>query len=340
MSMPPPDRIPVAVVTGFLGSGKTTLLNALLRHPELRDTAVIVNELGEIGLDHLLVVGGDENVVLLNAGCLCCAMLGTFKETLADLSYRRARAEVPPFARVIVETTGLADPAPILQSLLRDSFLSAYYALGGVTTTVDAVLGEAELGRHPEAVKQAAVADHLVVTKTDLTDGAIPESLRADLERLNPTARVFLGRAALSPATLFAGRAVPLATPAAMHEGHHHHAADIRADSFILDGPATWAGIAAWSDFAREFFGHKLLRCKGLLVVERMPGPVLIQGVQTVFANPERLADWPDADRRSRLVCITQGIDKAVVDASLSLFAAEPGTYRPASIAELMEARV
>ncbi len=333
------ERIPVAVVTGFLGSGKTTLLNRLLRHPALADTAVIVNELGEIGLDHLLVVGGQDNVVLLNAGCLCCAMLDTFKDTLADLSYKRARGEIPPFSRVVVETTGLADPAPILQSLLRDSFLSAYYKLGTVITTVDAVLGLGELDNHPEARKQAAVADRLIVTKTDLTGDACPAELRARLVALNATAQLDCGGTDLVPDDLFVGSNMTVSTDSDHHHddhhGHHRHADDIQAYSFRIEKPVTWSGLAGWIDFSKEFFGNKMLRTKGILDVAGT-GPVVLQGVQTVFAPSQRLAAWPDADHGSRLVCIVQGVDTNILRQSLTILHAEPGTHRPASIAELM----
>ena len=329
------ERCPVAVVTGFLGSGKTTLLNRLLRHPALADTAVIVNELGEIGLDHLLVVGGQDNVVLLNAGCLCCAMLDTFKDTLADLSYKRARGEIPPFSRVVVETTGLADPAPILQSLLRDSFLSAYYKLGTVITTVDAVLGVSELDNHPEARKQAAVADRLIVTKTDLTGNTCPADLRARLMALNATAQLDCGGADLQPDDLFVESKVIV--PVDDGHRHHHHAEDIQSYSFRIEKPVTWSGLAGWIDFSKEFFGNKMLRAKGILDIAGT-GPVVLQGVQTVFAPSQRLSAWPDADHVSRLVCIVQGVDANILRQSLTILQAEPGTHRPASIAELMNA--
>jgi G3E family GTPase len=187
---PPPTRLPVTVLTGFLGSGKTTLLNALLRRSDLKDTAVIVNELGEIGLDHLLVSNSPDRTVLLNNGCLCCEMLNSFKETLADLYHRRAKSEVPPFNRVITETTGLADPAPIVQTVLRDSFVSFYFQLEGVATTVDAALGEIELNEHREAVQQAAFADTIIITKVDLTAGQPPPALHARLRQINPTATI------------------------------------------------------------------------------------------------------------------------------------------------------
>src|SRR5689334_3747172 len=182
-------RIPVHVLTGFLGSGKTTLLNRLLREPGLADTAVIVNEFGEIGLDHLLVTGGRDNVLLLESGCLCCTLLDSLRETLADLYHRRARGELPPFRRVVVETTGLADPAPILLTLLRDPVATAWYELGRVVVTVDAVHGAEQLADYPEARAQVAAADLVLFTKTDLAGGA-PAGLSDAVARINAAARL------------------------------------------------------------------------------------------------------------------------------------------------------
>jgi len=184
--------VPVTVITGFLGSGKTTLLNRLLAHPDLADTAVLVNEFGEIGLDHLLVREVDENVVLLNAGCLCCTVRGDLVDTLRDLFLKRVRGEVPAFNRVAVETTGLADPAPIIHTLMSDPILGARYRFDGIVTTVDAVNGASQMDTQPEPVKQAAVADRLVLTKADIADASALDGMRARLAQLNPAAPVFV----------------------------------------------------------------------------------------------------------------------------------------------------
>ena len=180
---------PVIVVTGFLGSGKTTLLNHMLRHPSLADAAVLVNEFGAVGLDHFLVEAMDENTVLLESGCLCCTIRGDLKDAIIDLNSRRARGEIPPYRRLIVETTGLADPAPILFTLSADMVLKHHYRLGAVITTVDGVNGLRQLKRHPESVKQATVADRIVLTKPDIADADDLARLRAKLTRLNRSAR-------------------------------------------------------------------------------------------------------------------------------------------------------
>lgn len=182
------EKIPIVVLTGFLGSGKTVLLNALLRQPGFADSAIVVNEFGEIGLDHLLVASAKENIVLLDAGCLCCAVLGSLKETLLDLWHRRSQSQVPPFRRVLVETTGLADPGPIVQSIMRDSVVNHFYRLAGLVCVVDAVHGEGQLEAHDEARSQVAYADRLVVTKTDLLPYGLPAALRTRLRALNPGA--------------------------------------------------------------------------------------------------------------------------------------------------------
>ncbi|MGE0715934.1 MAG: GTP-binding protein [Alphaproteobacteria bacterium] len=183
-------RLPISVITGFLGSGKTTLLNKLLQHPDMDRTAVVINEFGEIGIDNALVRTASEDIVLLNSGCLCCTVRGDMVDTLRDLFVKRVRGEVPPFDRVVIETTGLADPAPILHTLMTDPLLSERYRLDGVVTTVDAAVGMNELDQHKESVKQAAVADRLVLTKTDIVDAPARDALLRRLEAINPAASV------------------------------------------------------------------------------------------------------------------------------------------------------
>lgn len=331
----PATLIPVTLLTGYLGSGKTTRLNAILKDSRFADAAVIVNELGDIGLDHLLVAKSEDNIVLLNSGCLCCSVLHTFKDTLADLIERRGRGDIPPFARVFIETTGLADPAPILQCLLRDSFVSHFYRLDQVVTTVDAVLGEATLVKHAEAAKQIAVADTIIVTKTDLTGDACPPGLAARLRALNPAAKVTL----VSPGAVpDFGRAAECREVPATDPSDHGHDHAIRAQSFIIDHPVNWSGLAGWMDLVREVFGDSMLRCKGLIEIAETGKPVLVQGVQKVFSPPERLSAWPSDDHRSRLVCITHHVDPQVLTDSLAALRAEPGTFRPAALADFAAA--
>jgi G3E family GTPase len=205
MTEPEPlSLIPVTLLTGFLGSGKTTVLNHILKQPEMAATAVIINEFGEIGLDHLLVERSSEDVVLLNSGCLCCTVRGDIVETLTNLFVDRVKGKVPFFTRVAIETTGLADPAPILHTLMTDPIVAARYMLDGVVTTIDAVNGTGTLDRQPEAVKQAAVADRLLLTKTDLADGEARQTLEARLKSLNPSAAVVpVAQGAVDPAVLF-----------------------------------------------------------------------------------------------------------------------------------------
>ncbi|MCP5328248.1 MAG: GTP-binding protein [Sinobacteraceae bacterium] len=360
------ERIPIIVLTGFLGSGKTVLLNALLQQPGFADSAVIVNEFGEIGLDHLLVASAKENIVLLDAGCLCCAVLGSLKETLADLYHRRARTEVPAFKRVLIETTGLADPAPILQSIMRDSLITHSYRLAGLVCLVDALHGEAQLAAHAEAQAQIAYADRIVVTKTDLLGGTCPESLAQRLRELNPGAEQLVASFGQVAATdlLKAGTAqhdlpwLGSLRPAAArpdsngrdsHEPdsngpsphqsdllqhaehpHHDHGAGhdpaIGAVSFLFSGPVTWSGLAAWIEVLRQRHGRDLLRCKGIVNIGG--APVVLHGVQTMF-DTRRLAAWPDDEQRSRLVLIGKGLPRRELLASLGWLAAAEGTQPP-----------
>lgn len=328
---------PVLVVTGFLGSGKTTLLNRLLRHPALGDAAVLVNEFGEVGIDHQLVETVDESTVLLSSGCLCCTIRDDLKQAVLEIHDKRARGVVPPFGRVIVETTGLADPAPILATFMNDVSLRHHYRLATVVATVDAVNGRAHLDRQEESVKQAAVADRLVLTKTDIAEPAEAEALRGRLARLNPSAEILVaGHGAVEAEPLLRadvydpaakGREVlrwieaEAARPAA---GHRHDANrhDARIHSFCLvhDEPVDWTAFGIWLTLLLHTHGGDVLRVKGLLNVAGADTPVVINGVQHVVHPPVHLDAWPDADRRSRVVFIVRGLERARIEESLAVF--------------------
>lgn len=307
------DRTPVALLTGFLGSGKTTLLQRLLAHPAMGETAVIVNELGEVAIDHHLLRRVDERTVVLGNGCVCCSLRGDLADELRDLLGRRDRGEIPPFRRVVVETTGVADPAPIVYTLLAEPVVKHHFELERVITTVDAVHGL----RAPESVAQAAAADRLVVTKTDLASARI---LGMRLGALNPTARIVEAPfGELEPDVLFGGddrrlRDVPA-------DGDHEHALHdgVRAHSLVFDEPLDWTAFGVWLTMLLAARGGDVLRVKGLLDVGG-PGPLLLNGVQHVVHPPVHLERWPDGDRRSRIVFIGRALDGAALEASLAAF--------------------
>jgi G3E family GTPase len=326
---------PLTLLTGFLGAGKTTLLNRLLKHEEMAGTAVLINEFGEIGLDHLLVERLDEETVLLNAGCLCCTVRGDLLRALNGLAERGL-----PLARIVVETTGLADPAPILQTLMSEPRLLRRYALDGVVTVVDALSGAATLDAQPEAVKQAAVADRIVLSKTDLAAPERSAALAARLTALNPHAPILRAVAGeIAPGELLAaGPFDPAAKPAdvarwlaeeahAHHHHHDHHAHDpnrhdarISATSLAYDAPLHWEAVGSFLEMLTRTRGESVLRIKGILDLVGEERPVAVHGVQHVWHPPTRLAAWPDGPRRSRLVIITRDLPGEVVRDGLAAF--------------------
>lgn len=338
--------IPVSIITGFLGAGKTSLLNRLLKDPSLVDTAVIINEFGDVSIDHLLVETASDGVIELSDGCLCCTVRGELVDTLADLVDRVQSGRIERLARVVIETTGLADPAPVLQSIMGHPVLLQAFRLDGVITLVDAVNGEATLDAHLEAVKQVAVADRLVITKADLVeDKSELERLSARLSALNPRARQIpvdavdsgslLACGLYDPATKTADVARWLGEEAAHdhahhhddhhggHAGHaHHHHHDHRVRSFTLthDGPIPMATVGMFLDLLLSTHGDRILRLKGIVEATEDPSrPLVVHAVQKILHPPARLPAWPDSRRGARIVIIATDLDE---DYARRLFAA------------------
>lgn len=310
------DGLGVVVLTGFLGSGKTTLLSGLLRDPAMGETAVVVNELGEVAIDHHLLRRVDERTVVLASGCVCCSLRGDLADELRDLLSRRDRGELPPFARVVVETTGLADPAPIVNTILTEPLLQHHYRLEAVVTTVDAVHGLAEAEHEREWARQATAADRLCITKTDVAPAQAVAALEAKLAQLNPLAQVLetpLGRA--EAATVLAP--VPH-DPRGLAEDAHVHG-DVASFALVLERPLDWVAFGIWLTMLLQARGADILRVKGMLNVGG-PGPVLLNGVQHVFHPPVHLESWPDDDHRSRLVFIGRGLERETLERSLAAF--------------------
>lgn len=333
-----PVFTPVNLITGFLGSGKTTLLQRLLADPALADTAVLINELGEVGLDHHLLERIDDTMVLLQSGCLCCTIRGELSSAVRELHSRRERGEVPRFRRLVIESTGLADPFPILSTVQADPVLRHHFRLGNVITTVDAVNGLAQLARQPENTKQVAVADRLVLTKTDLVAAPAADELVARLHRLNPSAPLW--RAAEQPldaagllahdlfatasrsesarrwfaAELAAGGTVAPPTQVTRHDD------GIQAFAVTFERPVDWTLFGLWLTMLLNRHGERILRVKGILNIPDSPTPVAIHGVQHLVHPPVHMSAWPDAGRGSRLIFIVDGLERRLVERSLAAF--------------------
>jgi G3E family GTPase len=329
------DVIEALILTGFLGSGKTTLLGRLLRQPEFSRTAVIVNEFGEIGLDHDLIEASEDSLIELQTGCLCCRLRSDLAATICDLLRRRDEGSVVPFTRIVIETSGLADPAPVLQTLMTDAAIAGRVVLSGVVTTVDAVNGAATLDREEISAKQAAVADRLLLTKTDLAE-AQPALMRR-LKALNATAPLLIARhGQIDPRDLQDGRlydplarsldvrswltAEPDAPTMSAHE--HHHGIDTYA--LVRREPLRAVTLALFLETIAEHCGADLLRLKGIVnILESPERPAVIHGVQHVFHPPSFLPRWPSDDRVSRMIFITRGIPRGWMEALLAALDAE-----------------
>ncbi|MEO7405278.1 MAG: GTP-binding protein [Burkholderiales bacterium] len=329
------SKIPVTVLTGFLGAGKTTLLTKLLKHPDMNRAAVVINEIGEVGIDNDLVTMSTENISLLANGCICCTVRTDLQDTLVDLFTKRKQGVIPDFDRVIVETTGLADPAPVIQTLSTDVMIANHFRLDGLVTLVDAVNGAGQLDREAQALKQAAVADRLLLTKVDLAEPIVVASLRERLRSLNAEAEmrdVVMGD--IDPAFLtqlglrsvrsdeaamqrFLG-AVAYDNDAPSYLGSRlgaRHDSSIKTFSLRFDEPFTWTVFSCALELLASLRGPDLLRMKGIVNVEGKP--VVVQGVQHIFSPPIELERWPSDDQRTRLVFITRNINAGTVEALL-----------------------
>ena len=333
------DVIPVSVLTGFLGSGKTTMLRHLLRAPEFARTAVIINEFGEVGIDHELIEASEDSFIELQTGCLCCKIRTDLAQTLADLLRRRDEGRCTPFERIVIETSGLADPAPILQTLMTDATIAGRLVLGGVVTTVDAVNGAATLEREGISQKQVAVADRIVLTKSDLAGPDEPALLRR-LEALNAGAPLLTAdHGRIDPHLVFnAGLYDPSTKSTDVtawlaeeshghpHNGHAHtrHDADIKAYAIVLDKPVRAVALTLFLEALAEHCGDDILRLKGIVnILESPDRPVVIHGVQHVFHAPAWLDRWPSDDRSSRMVFITRRVPRRWVEVLLEAIDAE-----------------
>jgi G3E family GTPase len=341
---PPAERIPVNLLTGFLGSGKTTLLKRLLGAPALADCAVLINELGEIGLDHRLLEKLEHETVVLQNGCICCSVRDDLRQALLDLHDRRQRRLIPPFNRIIIESTGLADPAPVLNTIVGDPVLRHHYRPGIVVATVDAVHALDQLARQAESRKQAAIADRLVITKADLVDAAQLDAVLDALRQINASARVTVSRddagdaeilltedidhAATRmeevrrwfPAALAGVPAQPYAAFGRASEAAHR--GDISTLALTFDKPMDWIAFGIWLTMLLHSRGADILRVKGILNIQGSERPLVIHGVQQTIHPPLHLPAWPDDERRSQLVLIGKLPPRALIEASLRAFCA------------------
>ena len=326
------NQIPVTVITGFLGSGKTTLLSSILKKKEMQKTAVIINEFGEIGLDHALIEHTDENIVELQSGCICCTIQGDLNKTLIDLFDKMMNGKVSSFNRILIETTGLANPVPIIHTLMSSIELIRIYSLDGVITVVDSINGEKTLDLHEESLKQLALAEKIILSKTDIVDKDEIKSLVYRIKEINPVSQIIFskfgnipleeifGLGAYDPYKKSADVKNWLAAEKYKDKKHHHHHdvnrhnENIRAFSMMSENPVNMIAFSFFRDMISAALGANLLRMKGIVNIAGEERPAVIHGVQHIFHPVQWLETWPDNDRRTKLVFITQNIKKEQIE--------------------------
>ena len=326
------NQIPVTVITGFLGSGKTTLLSSILKKKEMQKTAVIINEFGEIGLDHALIEHTDENIVELQSGCICCTIQGDLNKTLIDLFDKMMNGKVSSFNRILIETTGLANPVPIIHTLMSSIELIRIYSLDGVITVVDSINGEKTLDLHEESLKQLALAEKIILSKTDIVDKDEINSLIYRIKEINPVSQIVFSKFGNIPLEEIFGLGAYdpykksedvkkwLAAEKYKDKKHHHHHdvnrhnENIRAFSMMSENPVNMIAFSFFRDMITAALGANLLRMKGIINIAGEERPAVIHGVQHIFHPVQWLEKWPDNDRRTKLVFITQNIKKEQIE--------------------------
>ena len=330
-----PEDISITILTGFLGSGKTTILSSLIKHKLMANAAIIINEFGEIGLDHDLIETTDENVIELQNGCICCTIQGDLKSTLLNLLKKMEKGEISTFNHVIIETTGLADPVPIIHTLMTSLDLQRIYSIDGVITVVDAINGESTYNIHEEAVKQTAFADRIVLSKTDIADKGRVNSLTKRIRTINPKVTIIKSNMNSVPVEKLLGLndynpqnkdwnvkewLEIEKNKSSKHLHHHHdhdvnrHGDDIETFAMVTSQPVSMTSVNFFLELLMSQMGENILRIKGILNIKGQECPAVIHGVQHIFHPLEWLEKWPSQNKQSRLVFITKNINKDTID--------------------------